>query len=185
MYSLIAEEIPILSNPSQLKDFLQYGQIGLAGLTLIVGAGLFLAAIKQQNLSETTAGVVRFFAKTMVVLFVVSFLGEMATKAMDFYMRVHPADPQVNVTIEMPPLNARNYKDYGPVEIATIELFGSNNPTPVPADHPRKFVVHNGTQFHIDLASLTTLLLQAQQRANIARNETTKGDQTAGTGFAK
>jgi hypothetical protein len=138
MLSLLAEQLPTPSDPSQLKDFLQYGQMGLALATLIVGAGLFMTAIKQQNLSETTGGILRFFAKVMVVLFVVSFLGEMAKLGMDFYMRVHPADPQVNVTIQMPPLNAKNYKDYGPVEIKTIESFGSNQPTRVPANEPQK-----------------------------------------------
>ena len=185
MLSLLAEQLTTPSEPSQLKDFLQYGQMGLALATLIVGAGLFMTAIKQQNLSETTGGILRFFAKVMVVLFVVSFLGEMATKGMDFYMRVHPVDPQVNVTIQMPPLNAKNYKDYGPVEIKTIESFGNNQPTRVPASEPQRFVIHNGTQLYIDLENLTTLLTQAQQRANIVRNETTKGDQTAGTGVAK
>jgi len=185
MLSLLAEQLTTSSDTSQLKDFLQYGQMGLALATLIVGAGLFMTAIKQQNLSETTGGILRFFAKVMVVLFVVSFLGEMASKVMDFYMRVHPVDPQVNVTIQMPPLNANNYKDYGPVEIKTMESLGNNQSTRVPANEPQRFVVHNGTQFYIDLENLTTLLTQARQRANIVHNETTRGDPTAGSGVAK
>jgi hypothetical protein len=185
MLNLIAEQIPISPNPSQLKDFLQYGQMGLALAALIVGAFLFMTAIKQQNLSKTTGDLLRFFAKVMLALFVVSFLGEMATKSMDLYMKLHPADPQVNVTVEMPPLNEDNYKDYGLIKIKTIEVSTSGQATPVPADQPRTFLVRNGTHFHIDLGNLTTLLFQAQQRAIISRNESTKGDSTAGAGAPK
>ena len=182
MQTLIAEGIP---NASELKDFLQFGQLGLAGIALIVGAGLFVTAIIRQDLSETAARILKFFGIVMIVLFVLSLFGEMVPKWMDFYLKMHPVDPQVSVTIEMPPLNATNYKDYGPIEIATVELTSTNNPTPVPANQPRKFVVRQGTQFHIDLGNLTTLLHQAQQRATIARNEATKGDSTAGAGAPK
>jgi hypothetical protein len=183
MLSLLAEQLPTPSDPSQLKDFLQYGQMGLALAILIVGAGLFTIAIRQQNLNETTAGILRFFAKVMVTLFVVSFLGEEVPKWME---RFHPADPEVNVMIEVPPINAENNKGYGLIEIKTIELLRGKQTKRVQAtSEPQPFVVHNGTQFHIDLNSLTTLLVQAQERANIAHNETTRGDQTAGTGVAK
>jgi hypothetical protein len=158
--------------------------MGLALATLLVGAGLFATAIKQHNLNEVTAAVVKFFAKVMVVLFVVSFVGEMVTKSMEFYMKLHPPDPYVNVTIDMPPLNAHNYKDYGQIEINAVDFAGKDQPTPVPANQTRTFIVHNGTQFHIDLDNLTTLLLQAR-KLNLSQNEITIGDHTAGAGEAK
>jgi len=152
--------------------------MGLALAILLVGAGLFTTAITRHDLSEATAAILRFFAKIMVTLFVVSFLGEMLTKAMDFYMKMHPLDPYVKVTISMPPLNAENYKDYGPIMIKPVDF--ATSPTPAPANDTQTFVVHNGTQFHIDLHNLTTLLFQARQQANLSHKETTTPDQTVG-----
>lgn len=187
MLTLLAEQTGVSLNPSQLKDFLQYGQMGLALATLVLGVTLFMTAIKKPDLSKTTADILRFFGKVMVTLFVVSFLGEMATKAMDFYMefymKEHPVDPQVNVTIAMPPLNTRNHKVYGAIEIQELEA--GKPPSTVPANAPQQFVIHNGAQFHIDLDNLISLLDRIQLQSNIARNETTKSDQTAGAGQAK
>lgn len=180
MLSFTVGQISTPSDASALKDFLQYGQMGLALATLVVGALLFTTAIKQHNLSHTTAAILKFFAKIMVALFVVSFLGEMATKVMDFYMKLHPPNPEVLVSIVMPPLNVSNYKDYGPIEIKTVEISGNTHPTPAPANEPQTFVVHNGAQFHIDLGNLTTLLSQARQQANLSHKETTTPDQTVG-----
>ena len=182
MLRLVAEQT--LSTPSDvsaLKDFLQYGQMGLALATLIVGALLFMTAIKQHNLSRSTVTTLKFFAKIMVALFVVSFLGEMATKVMDFYMKMHPLDPHVIVSIAMPPLNTDNgYREYGPIVIKPVDLSGTDHPTPAPANDTQTFVVHKGTQFHIDIGNLTTLLSQARQQANLAHKETTTPDQTVG-----
>ncbi len=79
MLSILAQQATASPESPQLDTFLKYGQMGLALAILVVGAGLFTAAVKQQNLSETTARVLKLFATVMVVLFVVSFLGEMAT----------------------------------------------------------------------------------------------------------
>jgi hypothetical protein len=180
MLRFIAGQISTPSDALSLKDFLQYGQMGLALATLIVGAMLFTTAIKQHNLNQGTVAILKFFAKIMVALFVVSFLGEMVTKIMDFYMKLHPPDPHVNVTIAMPPLNLDNYKDYGPIIIKPVDSSGTEHPTPVPANEPQTFFVHNGTTFHIDLYTLTTLLSQARQQANLSHKETTTPDQTVG-----
>ena len=107
MLSILAQQATASPESPQLDTFLKYGQMGLALAILVVGAGLFTAAVKQQNLSETTARVLKLFATVMVVLFVVSFLGEMAKTVMDHLEKQTAAldkRGEFIAAIELPPL---------------------------------------------------------------------------------
>jgi len=167
MLTILAAQTSVPTDTEQLGNLLKYGQMGLALAILVVGAGLFTAALKQQNLSQTTAGVLKLFATVMVILFVVSFLGEMATKIMDFLDNRRP----FIAWIELPPLNENNYKDYGPIKILALDNYTASEATPVQADQPRRFSIHNGTQFRIDLDSL---IEQVRRSHNLAASAVTQ-----------
>jgi hypothetical protein len=181
MSTILAQQATASSEISQLDTFLKYGQMGLALAILVVGAGLFTAAVKQQNLSETTARVLKLFATVMVVLFVVSFLGEMATKVMDFLDQRRA----VVTTIEVSPFtNKKTYQDYGPVEITIVDTAAPSQAAPVHADHVLQFHVHDRTQFHIELGNLIDQLKTSQNLADSAIAQAAKPN-TLGSGTTK
>jgi hypothetical protein len=181
MLTILAQQASGVGDTEQLGNLLKYGQMGLALAILIVGAGLFTAALKQQNLSQTTAGVLKLFAGVMVILFVVSSIGEMATKIMDFWDRHRP----VFATVELPPLNERNYKDYGPIEIKIVDNSASNQVAPIPASQPRNLSIHNGSLLYIDLDSLTSQVSRSQNIAASAISQVAGKSNTLGSGGAQ
>jgi hypothetical protein len=169
MLTILAQQATAPPETSQLDTYLKYGQMGLALAIVVVGAGLFTAAVKQQNLSETTARVLKLFATVMVVLFVVSFLGEMATKYMEFLDKRRP----VVTRIEVFPLSKNLSHDKFPVEIAVMDNpMPSPPPKPVHADQPQEFSVHNGAQIRIDVETLIERLRSSQTLANSATEKT-------------
>lgn len=186
MLTILAQQATASPGAAQLDTFLKYGQMGLALAILVVGAGLFTAAVKQQNLSETTARVLKLFATVMVVLFVVSFLGEMATKVMDFIeKRTATLDKRGEffAMIELPPLNAKNHKKYGSIQISVNDTAASNEPKSFDADQLRTLPVHDKTLFRIDLGNLIDQLIDSQQLASKLVKETAvKKDAVGGGG---
>jgi len=186
MLSILAQQATASPESPQLDTFLKYGQMGLALAILVVGAGLFTAAVKQQNLSETTARVLKLFATVMVVLFVVSFLGEMAKTLMD-HLEKQTATldkrGEFIAAIELPPLNPTNHKEYGAIQITVNDMAASNEAKPVDADRLRKFPVHDKTVFSIDLGNLIKKLTDSEQQTlNLAKETAVKKDEVGGGG---
>jgi hypothetical protein len=182
--TILAQETMAGPESSHLDNFLKYGQMGLALAILVVGAGLFTAAVKQQNLSETTARVLKLFATVMVVLFVVSFLGEMATKVMDFLDKrtaILDKRSEFVVAIELPPLNRENIKKY-PIEITVNDMAKEKQIEPVDAGQLRTFPVHDKTLFRIDLENLIDQLRNSQQLASSLVKETAPKKDAVGGG---
>jgi hypothetical protein len=186
MLSILAQQAAASPESPQLDTFLKYGQMGLALAILVVGAGLFTAAVKQQNLSETTARVLKLFATVMVVVFVVSFLGEMAKEVMDFVQKrtaTLEKRGEFLAMMELPPLNATNHKKYGAIKIAVIDTAVSNEAKSVDADQLRTFPVHDKTLFLIDLGNLIDQLKDSQrQTLQLATETTVKKDEVGGGG---
>jgi hypothetical protein len=172
--TILAQETMVGPESSHLDNFLKYGQMGLALAILVVGAGLFTAAVKQQNLSETTARVLKLFATVMVVLFVVSFLGEMATKYMDHLDKqtaILDKRSEFAVAIELPPLNLGNYKKY-PIEITVNDMAKSKEAKLVAFNKLPNFFVHDRTQFRIDLGNLIDQLKASENLASSTFKQT-------------
>jgi hypothetical protein len=171
MLTILAQQASATPEPSQqLDSFLKYGQMGLALAILVVGAGLFTAAVKQQNLNETTAGILKFFAKVMIIVFVVSFLGEMVTKVLDFVVK--QKSNLFDTAIEVPALiEGENYQKYGPVEITVNDW----SPKPSERRHAntmQKFAIHDRTQFTIDVGRLIERIKRNQDIATSATDKT-------------
>lgn len=157
MLAILAQQATAQPGSSELASFLKYGQIGLALGIVVVGAGLFTAAVRQQNLSETTARVLKLFAIVMVILFVVASIGEFATPLATRYMdslekhneRQDTRNTLFVAEIYLPQLiNGDDYKEFGPVEIIVSDKSHSER---VAADQVRPFSVHDGARFTIDL----------------------------------
>jgi len=139
--TVISSTAPGAPDPEKLAELLKYGQMGLAVAFLVIGGGLFTAAIAKKNLTDTFANVLALFGRIMIVLFLVSFAGafisEMVAAYMNFDLRRHPTDQIVSATISLPPLNSNNYKQYGPIEILYVPSKGQKGP-PRPANEPQR-----------------------------------------------
>jgi type IV secretory pathway protease TraF len=148
--------IAAIASPKDVLPFLEYGQLGLAALMVLLGFYLSSTAgrLGKPSEMEHRRMVAAVFLRYSLAFLVISILAEVGSKFV-------PDHSVVNATIALPALQNGEAEHYGSIQIRMLSPGAKEELTPA-AEHAQPFKVADNTNFTISLAPLMNKLAALQ-----------------------